>query len=249
MSDWYRLPWSSRTQASDREHARGSISVVMHLPPSLHRWDLSPTEAVALQRALAERVDLTWDGRIVERVAGVDVAFDRQEQRLFAGVVVLSYPALTVVEEVGVEAPVTFPYVPGLLSFREVPPVLACFARLVAVPDLVVCDGQGTAHPRRFGIACHLGLICDTPAIGVAKSRLTGEHAPVPEGRGESTPLILRGETIGAVLRTRVGVRPLFVSPGHRISLDSALDVTLRCTTRYRLPQTTRWADRIASGR
>jgi len=215
----------------------------MHLPPSLHRWDLSPTEAVALQRALAERVDLTWDGRIVERVAGVDVAFDRQEQRLFAGVVVLSYPALTVVEEVGVEAPVTFPYVPGLLSFREVPPVLACFARLVAVPDLVVCDGQGTAHPRRMGLACHLGLWLCVPTVGCAKSRLVGRHREPGWRRGCATRFYdADGEEIGRCLRTRDGVRPVYCSPGHRIDGVTAMRWVLRLCRGYRLPETTRAA-------
>jgi len=215
----------------------------MHLPPPLHPWNLSPTEAVALQRALAGRVDLTWDGRAVARVAGVDVAFDRDEQRLFAGVVVLSYPALTVVEEVGVEAPVTFPYVPGLLSFREVPPALECFARLKTVPDLVVCDGQGTAHPRRIGLACHLGLWLGVPTVGCAKSRLVGRHREPGWRRGCATRLYHPdGEEIGRCLRTRDGVRPVYCSPGHRIDGVTAMRWVLRLCRRYRLPQTTRVA-------
>ncbi|MCG6868097.1 MAG: deoxyribonuclease V [Gammaproteobacteria bacterium] len=216
---------------------------------SLHRWDVTPAEARDIQHSLKERIETDDRFGPIRLVAGVDVGFPDKGRTTRAAVAVLTFPDLEFVAQSMAEIPTLFPYVPGLLSFREVPAVLAALERLRHIPDIILCDGQGTAHPRRFGIACHLGLICDTPAIGVAKSRLTGEHAPVPEGRGESTPLILRGETIGAVLRTRVGVRPLFVSPGHRISLDSALDVTLRCTTRYRLPETTRWADRIASGR
>ncbi|HEX9592571.1 MAG TPA: endonuclease V [bacterium] len=220
----------------------------MNLPPPLHPWDLAPSEAVALQRALAGRVHLTWDGRAVERVAGVDVAFDRQEQRLFAGVVVLSYPSLTVVEEVGVEAPVTFPYVPGLLSFREVPPVLACFERLEAVPDLVVCDGQGTAHPRRVGLACHLGLWLGVPAIGCAKSRLIGRYREPGLRRGCATRLYHPdGDEIGRCLRTRDGVRPVYCSPGHRIDGVTTMRWVLRLCRGYRLPETTRAAHQFVT--
>jgi deoxyribonuclease V len=215
----------------------------VNLRPPLHPWNLTPREAVALQRELAGRVELTWDGRAVERVAGVDVAVDRDEQRLFAGVVVLSHPALAVVEEVGVEAPVTFPYVPGLLTFREVPALLACFARLEAVPDLVVCDGQGTAHPRRMGLACHLGLWLDMPTIGCAKSRLTGSHREPGQRRGCATRLYdADGEEIGRCLRTRDGVRPVYCSPGHLIDGVTAMRWVLRLCRRYRLPETTRAA-------
>ncbi|HTY99332.1 MAG TPA: deoxyribonuclease V, partial [Rhodocyclaceae bacterium] len=142
----------------------------------------------------------------------------------------------------------TFPYVPGLLSFREIPALLAAWERLAIVPDLVLCDAQGFAHPRRFGLACHLGLWLDVPAIGVAKSRLIGTHGPVPEAKGEWTPLLDNDEVIGGVLRTRAGCKPLFVSVGHRVSLESAVAWTLACTTRYRLPETTRQAHRLASG-
>jgi deoxyribonuclease V len=218
-------------------------AALVNVPPPLHRWDASPAYAVALQRELAARVDLTWDGRLVERVAGVDVAFDRHEQRLFAGVVVLSYPALTVVEEVGVQAPVTFPYVPGLLSFREVPPVLSCFERLRTVPDLVVCDGQGTAHPRRMGLACHLGVGLDLPTIGCAKSRLTGRHREPGLRRGCATRVYdANGEEIGRCLRTRAGVRPVYCSPGHLIDGVTAVRWVLRLCRGYRLPETTRAA-------
>ena len=215
----------------------------MNLPPPLHPWNVNPSEAVALQRELGRRVELTWDGRVVERVAGVDVAFDRDGARLFAGIAVLSYPALTVVEEVGVDAPVTFPYVPGLLTFREVPPLLECFARLKAVPDLVVCDGQGTAHPRRMGLACHLGLWLHVPTIGCAKSRLTGRHREPGFRRGCATRLYdAAGEEIGRCLRTRDGVRPVYCSPGHLIDGITAMRWVLRLCRGYRLPETPRAA-------
>ena len=137
---------------------------------------------------------------------------------------------------------------PGLLSFRELPVVLEALEQLSTPPDLVLCDGQGIAHPRRFGIACHLGLLTDIPSIGVAKSRLCGTHEQPPNQRGAWTPLYLGEEVIGAVLRTRCGVKPLYISPGHRISLDTAIRMVMACCTRYRLPETTRYAHRLASG-
>ena len=144
--------------------------------------------------------------------------------------------------------PTRFPYIPGLLSFREIPAILAAMERLEVLPDLILCDGQGLAHPRRFGIACHLGVLTGFPCIGVAKTRLIGEHSAVPAAKGAWVPLMDKGERIGAVLRTRKGVKPLFISVGHRIGLDSAIAYTLACTPRYRLPETTRHAHRLASG-
>jgi deoxyribonuclease V len=138
--------------------------------------------------------------------------------------------------------------VPGLLSFREVPAVIGALEKLTIIPDLLLCDGQGIAHPRRFGIASHLGLLCGIPSIGVAKTRLIGEDVEPPDRRGASVPLFDHGETIGAILRSRSGVKPLYISIGHRISLATALDYVMACVTRYRLPETTRWAHRLASG-
>lgn len=222
----------------------------MRLPPPLHSWEVAPSEAVALQRELAGRVDLSWDDRPVERVAGVDVSFDRFAPNLYAAAVVLSFPRLEVLEKVALKVPVSFPYVPGLLSFREVPPVLACFERLDLRPDLVVCDGQGTAHPRRFGLACHLGLWLDMPTIGCAKSRLVGSHREPGHRRGCSTRLIHPdGDVIGRCLRTRDGVRPVYCSPGHLIDLETATRCLLRLTRGYRLPETTRQAHRLANRR
>ncbi|MDJ0863573.1 MAG: deoxyribonuclease V [Gammaproteobacteria bacterium] len=215
----------------------------------LHDWDVTPKRAVAIQRELRGRV-ITRDAfGELQRVAGVDVGFEDGGRVTRAAVAVLRLPRLVNVENGLARQPTRFPYVPGLLSFREVPAVLEALERLSQPPDMLLCDGQGYAHPRRFGFACHLGLWTDLPSVGVAKSRLVGEHGDVPEERGQWCPLTHEDEVIGAVLRTRQGVKPVYVSIGHRISLQSAVDVVMRCTPRYRLPETTRQADRLASGR
>ncbi|MGB5063141.1 MAG: deoxyribonuclease V, partial [Candidatus Competibacter sp.] len=165
-----------------------------------------------------------------------------------AAVAVLRYPELDVLETAIARRPTTFPYIPGLLSFRELPAVLAALERLREPPDLLLCDGQGIAHPRRLGIASHLGLLVDIPSVGVAKTRLFGTHEPVPEARGAWAPLRVDKEIIGAVLRTRAGIKPLYVSSGHRIGLETAIGYVMGCCTRYRLPETTRYAHRLASG-
>ncbi|MCU0934519.1 MAG: deoxyribonuclease V [Gammaproteobacteria bacterium] len=214
----------------------------------LHRWDVTPAEAIAIQRELRARVRARDDRAYVGTVAGVDVGFEEEGRIARAAVAVLSLPSLEPVAEAVARAPTAFPYVPGLLSFREVPVVAAALARLAEPPDVILCDGQGYAHPRRFGLACHLGVWTGLPTVGVAKTRLVGEHGAVPEGRGEWCPLTDAGEVIGAVLRTRRGVRPLYVSVGHRVSLTTAIELVMRCVTRYRLPETTRRAHRLASG-
>ncbi len=219
----------------------------------LHHWDVSPREAIAIQRRLAAQVVREGGPQDVRRVAGVDCAIDKARGRGIGAVVVLSYPELEVVEVAVEEAPLTFPYIPGLLSFREAPVLAAAFARIAGPIDLLLVDGQGLAHPRRFGLACHLGLLLDLPAIGCAKSRLTGEHATPGEAVGSRADLIDsgkdKGELIGGVLRTRAGVKPLFVSLGHRIGLAQAEAWVLRCGGGYRLPQPTRLADQAAGGR
>jgi deoxyribonuclease V len=214
---------------------------------ALHSWDLTPREAVALQERLRGRV--VREDRIgeVRAVAGVDVGYEDQGRTARAAVAVLRLPGLELAEHALARVPVRFPYVPGLLSFREAPAVLAAFARLRAVPDLILYDGQGIAHPRRFGIASHIGLVLDRPAIGVAKTRLIGGHRALPRRRGAWVPLVDAGEVIGAVLRSRTGVKPLFVSIGHRVSLETAVRWVMACVTRYRLPETTRCAHRLAS--
>lgn len=215
--------------------------------PQRHPWDLAPREAMALQSRLATEIDCRDDFGPVTRVAGVDVGFEDNGAVTRAAVAVLAYPSLQLVTSAIARLPTRFPYVPGLLSFREVPAVLAAMEQLDVAPDLLLCDGQGIAHPRRLGIASHLGLLLGIPSIGVAKTRLIGQHGEVPNERGAWVPLRDGGETIGAVLRTRQGVKPLYVSPGHRIGLESAIAWVMACLTRYRLPETTRWAHRLAS--
>ena len=213
-----------------------------------HPWTLAPAEAVALQRELRAHLILSDPLGPVQRVAGVDVGFEAGGAVTRAAVAVLRYPELDLRETAIARRPTTFPYIPGLLSFRELPAVLDALAQLREPPDLLLCDGQGIAHPRRFGIASHLGLLVDIPSIGVAKTRLCGTHEEPPNQRGAWTPLWGRGEIIGAVLRTRPDVKPLYISPGHRISLETALTYVMNCCTRYRLPETTRHAHRLASG-
>ena len=213
----------------------------------LHGWDLTPKQAIALQARLRDRVDRADRIGAVRRIAGVDVGFEREGAVTRAAVAVLAFPGLALVEQAVVRRPTRFPYVPGLLSFREAPAVLAAFARLRAAADLILYDGHGVAHPRRFGIASHLGVLLDTPTIGVAKTRLIGDHRALPPRRGAWVPLLDEGETIGAVLRTRTGVKPVYVSIGHRVSLASAVRWVIACAPKYRLPETTRWAHRLAS--
>lgn len=214
----------------------------------LHDWDVTPREAVAIQQGLRDRVVLRDDLGLVHTVAGVDVGFEEHNTVTRAAVALLDLESLSLRHAAVARRPVSFPYVPGLLSFREVPAVLDALSKLPQMPDLLLCDGQGYAHPRRFGIACHIGILTGLPTIGVAKKRLIGEHAPVGNGKGDWRPLMHAGECIGAVLRTRPHVKPLYVSAGHRVSLETAISYVMRCITRYRLPETTRWAHRLASG-
>lgn len=213
----------------------------------LHSWNVGNAEARAIQQQLRARVISEDRLGPVHYVAGVDVGFEQSNTITRAAVTVLSFPGLELKDQALARRPTSFPYIPGLLSFREVPAVLDAFARLNIRPDLVLCDGQGIAHPRRFGIACHIGVWMDIPAIGVAKSRLIGTHDEVPDCKGGYADLYDHGERVGVVLRTRVNVRPLYISIGHRISLETAIDYVMRCTTRYRLPETTRYAHKLAS--
>ena len=214
-----------------------------------HRWDLSPSEASAVQNELRRSV-IQQDHlpESVQRVAGVDVGFEEQGTITRAAVAVLDYPTLALVESRIARRPTQFPYVPGLLSFREIPAILDALSLVEQLPDLILVDGQGIAHPRRLGIASHLGILTGFPTIGVGKTRLIGTHAPVPESRGDWVALMDKGERIGAVLRTRVGVRPVYVSPGHRVCLETAVHWVMRCTRRFRLPETARQTHRLASG-
>jgi len=215
----------------------------------LHSWDLEPAAAMRLQTELRQRLVLAWDGRPVDSVAGVDVSLPTDRAR--AAIVVLSFPTLQPLEAVTAEVPLTFPYVPGLLSFREAPAILAAWDKLVRLPDLLLFDGQGIAHPRGLGIAAHMGLWLERPTIGVAKSRLYGRHTEPGPNLGDQAPLLSQTKppsVIGAVLRTRPGTNPLYISPGHLIDVPQAVEFTLACVTRYRLPEPTRWAHKVAAG-
>lgn len=210
-----------------------------------HAWPLTVEEALPIQQELRKEVITSDQLASVQYVAGVDMGFEDSYRISRAAVAVLSFPDLELKEQAIAKRPTTFPYVPGFLSFREIPAVLDALEKLAIAPDLILCDGQGIAHPRRFGIACHLGVLIDVPTIGVAKSLLVGKHEELPLERGNWQPLIHRRETIGAVLRTRKGVKPVYVSSGHRVSLTTAIDYVMRCTPKYRLPETTRWADKL----
>lgn len=219
------------------------------ISPPLHDWNLAPQEAMALQKRLAGGVEREDRLAPVRRIAGVDIGFEQGGDITRAAVVVLSWPGLAMVEQAVHREPTRMPYIPGLLSFREVPATLAAFATLAVRPELVMVDGQGIAHPRRLGVASHLGLWLDLPTIGVAKSRLCGRHAEPGPGRGDWAPLTDGEEVLGAVLRSRTGVKPVYVSPGHRLSLPTALEWVIRCLGRTKLPEPTRLADRLASRR
>lgn len=214
-----------------------------------HSWDLSTKEAIALQEQLAKEVivETTFDPDQIETVAGVDVGLEGGLAR--AAVVVLDFASLKPVDWAVAKLEIGFPYVPGLLTFREGPSVLAALRKLDTWPDLFVFDGQGRAHPRQIGLASHMGVILDQASIGCAKSRLTGEYEEPGNRVGDWSPLRDGDNVIGAVLRTRAGVRPVFVSIGHRVDLPTAIDLVLGCTKGYRLPETTRYAHRVASGR
>lgn len=208
------------------------------------RWSLSPREAMRLQERLRDGVVLEDRFETIRKVAGADLAFDPQTGVAFAGVIVYRFPELVEIERRMARLKLRFPYVPGLLSFRESPILLAAFARLRTEPDLILIDGHGLAHPRRFGIACHIGILFDKPAIGCAKSLLVGEYQEPARRAGSSSPLIFRGERVGAVLRTRDRVKPIFVTPGHRVSLATAVRLVRGCLDGFRIPKPTREADR-----
>jgi deoxyribonuclease V len=221
----------------------------------MNDWPASFEEAQALQERLRSQIVTHDDLGEVRTVAGVDAGYevdpaagDNADRVLArAAIVVLDYPSLQPLDYAVARRPTTFPYVPGFLSFRETPAVVAALDELRVRPDLLICDGQGIAHPRRFGIACHIGLLAGLPSIGCAKSLLTGRHDPVPDERGAYVPLTHGREQIGVALRTRPGTKPLYISVGHRVSLATAIRYVMSCTTKYRLPETTRAADGLAS--
>jgi deoxyribonuclease V len=215
----------------------------------IHPWVKTEKEARLIQEQLRTKVIKEDRLGTVNYAAGVDVGFKNNYSIIKAAVAVLSYPNLELVETAIATLPTTFPYIPGFLSFRELPAILAALEQLKTTPDLILCDGQGLAHPRRLGIASHLGVLIDLPTIGVGKSLLVGKHEEVPPEKGSWTPLIHRGETIGVALRSRVNVKPIYISIGHKISLSTAINYVMGCLTKYRLPETTRWADKLASSK
>tara|TARA_B100000745_G_scaffold299691_1_gene251115 strand:+ start:529 stop:1209 length:681 start_codon:yes stop_codon:yes gene_type:complete len=208
-----------------------------------HSWNLTEKEAIALQQQLAAKVVSFDDFDHVKLVAGVDVAYQKHGDKLVAAVVVLDAETLDVIETSIAEAQVQFPYIPGLFSFRELPPLINAFDQLQHKPNLVVCDGQGLAHPRRFGLACHLGVIFNIPSIGCGKTRLLGKHEEPVKERGGIAPLMDNNEVIGAAVRTQTNIKPIYVSIGHKISLNSACHWITRLSPAFRLPETTRQAD------
>ncbi|GBD10531.1 Endonuclease V [bacterium HR23] len=214
----------------------------------LHPWDLSPSEAMATQERLARQVLLTPLDTPPRTVCGLDLSAEDPQGFARGAAVVLSFPDLEVVEVRTALRKVTFPYIPGLLAFREVPILAGALERLSTTPDCFMVDGQGIAHPRRFGIACHIGLLTDRPSIGCAKSILRGRHNPLPADTGAWEPLVDGGEVVGAVVRTRTGISPVYVSPGHRIDLAGAVRLVLACIRGHRLPEPTRLAHLAAGG-
>ena len=208
----------------------------------LHRWDLTPGEAVEVQQRMRYMVRLRPLARPVGAIAGADISYNKFSENVYAGIVVLSLPDLRIVETAGVRSVAKFPYVPGLLSFREAPSLLEAWEKLKTKPDVLMFDGQGIAHPRRFGIACHVGVLLDWPTIGCAKSILVGRYGELGLEAGSRSPLVDKGEQVGVALRTKSKVAPVYISPGHLTDLDSAVDLVLRSTTKYRLPEPTRQA-------
>ncbi len=214
----------------------------------LHDWQLNPAQAIDLQQRLSAQVSRSGEVATPRFIAGVDIAVGKAREMATGAVVILSYPELRLVETKVAHGRLDFPYIPGLLSFREAPLTLAACQQLTVTPDLVLVDGQGIAHPRRMGLASHLGLFLDTPTIGCAKSLLCGQHEVPGETPGSYAEIVDRGETIGAALRTKLGTKPVYVSIGHQIDLQTAIYWVLACCRSYRLPEPTRLAHLAAGG-
>ncbi len=210
--------------------------------PIEHAWDLSPTEAVALQQELKTQIALQPLPRPVGLIGGADISFNLYSDIFYAGIVVLNYQTLEVVETATFRQRVDFPYVPGLLSFREIPSLLLAWEKLKQKPDVVMVDGHGIAHPRRMGIATHFGLVTGTPTLGCAKKILTGKFAALGPERGDFSPIVDRGQAVGYALRSKQRVNPIFISPGHLLDLRGALDIARHCLLKHKLPEPTRRA-------
>ncbi len=217
-------------------------------PTSKHQWDLSEAGAKELQENLSPKIIKIDQLPTVKFIAGTDVSYKKDTDKIIAAIVILNAENLELVESVTVEDTVSFPYIPGLFSFREIPPLIKAFEKLKTSPDLVVCDGQGYAHPRRFGLACHLGLLMDIPSIGCAKNMMIGKYKEPDITRGSFCEIIDNEETIGRILRTQNNVKPIYISIGHKISLKTATEWILKLSPEYRLPETTRLADQLSKG-
>jgi deoxyribonuclease V len=215
--------------------------------PSYNTWPTTLEEAKQVQEELRHQVILEDQFEPLQLVAGVDVGFEDAGDTTRAAVVLLSFPELKPVEQAIARRPTHFPYVPGFLSFREIPAVLEALEQLEQKPQMLLCDGQGIAHPRGMGIASHLGVITGYPTIGVAKSILVGRHAELDNDRGSWQPMLYKGNVVGGALRTRSGFKPVYISPGHKVSLHTALQIVMQCAPKYRLPETTRQAHNLAS--
>lgn len=213
----------------------------------LHGWAITPREAVTIQKRIREFVQIKKIPSPIKYVAGIDVSYSKYSALVWAGVAVFSYPDLKKVEEKGSNGECEFPYIPGMLSFREIPVVLTAIDQLQMEPDIILCDGQGIAHPRGLGLASHLGLVLDKPTIGCAKSRLVGDFSAVGPKKGDHTHLWYKDHPVGAVLRTRQHVKPLFISPGNAVTLEEALKIVLTCCAGYRLPEPIRQAHLMAN--
>ncbi|MEE9187205.1 MAG: deoxyribonuclease V [Bacteroidota bacterium] len=212
------------------------------MPSDLHPWNVSPAEAIKIQQTLRPKISVQSFDQPFQYVAGADISFDKGSNIIYAGVVVLKYPELSEVDRGLTVSRVTFPYIPGLLSFRESPAVLEAWEYLHVRPDVLLVDGHGYAHPRRFGIACHLGLLLDIPTIGCAKTVLVGKYEEPDREVGSFRPLVDREEIVGAALRTSKGVTPVYVTVGHLVDLESAIKVVLNSCRGYRIPEPTRRA-------
>lgn len=215
----------------------------------LHPWDVSCREAIDIQKALCSKLIFKKLLETTSVVAGVDVSAAKRSSTAWGGAVLFSYPALEKIGESWVKQKTQFPYIPGLLSFREIPVISKALETLGHDPDVILCDGQGVAHPRGFGLASHLGLITGIPTIGCAKSRLVGEYPEVGQMRGDCSPLSFQGRVVGAVLRTRTRVKPVFVSPGYAATITDAISMTLACTNGYRIPEPIRQAHLLVNRR
>lgn len=201
---------------------------------NLHSWEVSPQEAIKIQKDLKSNISLKKSFNKIDKIAGVDVSY--YQNKMIAGVIIFKFPNLKIIERQSFVASINFPYIPGLLTFREGPSILSAFKKIKNEPDIILFDGQGIAHPRRMGIATHLGLFLNRPTIGCAKSRLSGKYTSVGEQKGDYTPLKEGEEVLGVVLRTRKGVKPIFLSPGHKIDLHNSIEIVLKCIVKYRLP-------------